>query len=739
MATQKIGRSVYRKTPALPSKNQSKAQPSYGPNGVYGAVSAVTQNQSMAISNQSMATQSSYSPQASAQYATQGASTPQAKPNLKLPNGQIISGVDPNYDVYKSQGAAPVQSMPNVPGQLGEGDLSSSPSVVPVDQPTRTNSVDGSNSFTESIKSTVPDPGNAASDAARKESEILQSRINELIDSGYAKGAYRTSQYDAVGLSEKEAGLSSLTKQYDALKAQYDSVKRGYDDQLRLVGRGNNLTGIIGGTQSKIRQDMASDLGALSDSMGALSVQSLAIQGDITSAKAKADQLVNDKYSAITNELTARQNQLTDARADLSAADKKKADYQLLLIDAQQKDIQSKKDEESSIADLMIKAGAANVGQEALSKIGSAGSYSEAARIAAPYLGIDSTSQAPQKIGSRGDEDLFFYKGQVVTGYILLGIDGGGAADILSELNDPIAFDWAKSIQDGTAKFSDLTGDPELKSRVNSVMRTLPPSDAAIKEAEDMLADLRRLYDPESDTAHPGLDSAVGSFITGRIPVADFFTGKRDDFMSIASKVISKQALDSLIESKSQGATFGALSDTEMAILKAARSAIASREGKTGFNLSEGFFKGEIKKFINDYQEIIDKAKDPLQLGDIGGPAGDADSLTVFGKLSSYKDGQKGGQCGAFVNKLTGIGLGDEYEQKLSKMDWTYKDGYSPTVEPGMVFISPYSWTGHAGIITKVNNDGTVTVRDSNYSSNNDELVRTRNMPISQITGLARV
>ena len=59
---------------------------------------------------------------------------------------------------------------------------------------------------------------------------------------------------------------------------------------------------------------------------------------------------------------------------------------------------------------------------------------------------------------------------------------------------------------------------------------------------------------------------------------------------------------------------------------------------------------------------------------------------------------------------------------------------------PGMVFVSPYSWTGHTGFVMAVNpSKGTITVKDSNWSDKNDELVRIHDLPISSILGLRKV
>ena len=93
----------------------------------------------------------------------------------------------------------------------------------------------------------------------------------------------------------------------------------------------------------------------------------------------------------------------------------------------------------------------------------------------------------------------------------------------------------------------------------------------------------------------------------------------------------------------------------------------------------------------------------------------------------NYSDGQKAGQCGRFVNQLTGLGLGDSYQSKMSKMNPSIK-----YPQPGMVFVMPYKNTGHTGFIVNVKN-GIATVRDSNYSL--DEKVKTHQIPVSKMTG----
>lgn len=109
-------------------------------------------------------------------------------------------------------------------------------------------------------------------------------------------------------------------------------------------------------------------------------------------------------------------------------------------------------------------------------------------------------------------------------------------------------------------------------------------------------------------------------------------------------------------------------------------------------------------------------------------------NLDSIAKVVNIKDGIKGGQCGAFVNDLTGLGVGDSYQSKLDKMDKTIK-----TPQPGMVFVMKTNSnnsvdTGHIGVVLSVNKEkGTATVKDSNW--NGDQKVMTHEIPISKMTG----
>jgi len=86
-------------------------------------------------------------------------------------------------------------------------------------------------------------------------------------------------------------------------------------------------------------------------------------------------------------------------------------------------------------------------------------------------------------------------------------------------------------------------------------------------------------------------------------------TGQTQDFIAGVEQLQSQLSLDSLINAKAKGATFGALSDTEMRILSASASKIGSyvvknKEGQAvGYNTTEANFQKELNK-INNFAKL---------------------------------------------------------------------------------------------------------------------------------------
>lgn len=117
-------------------------------------------------------------------------------------------------------------------------------------------------------------------------------------------------------------------------------------------------------------------------------------------------------------------------------------------------------------------------------------------------------------------------------------------------------------------------------------------------------------------------------------------------------------------------------------------------------------------------------------------------SVTPFTRSSGGLD--RASECGAWVNDITGIGVGNSYQSKVDKMDASIDETNS---QIGDVFIEKAGTTGHIGIINSksvVNGQVMYTVSESNWSKQPGTdgkigiITHTRQVPASEITGYAR-
>ena len=280
---------------------------------------------------------------------------------------------------------------------------------------------------------------------------------------------------------------------------------------------------------------------------------------------------------------------------------------------------------------------------------------------------------------------------------------------------------------------------------------------------------------------HPGLNESVGpnTFARGFFNWNEWYNSNAKNFVADTESLISQQSLDSLIAAKARGATFGALSDTEMAILTSAATSLGklriykdndSTKEVIGYATTEKNFKEKLNLIkekadniikyaeiernggqatplmkLTEYGNTHPDSRDFIENGkdkSTGIPYTEQEKMEILGisfnkvggdtntavKVASIPVGQKAGQCGRFVNQYTGLGLGDSFQSKMAKMN---PNIVNPSA--GMVFVMPYKNTGHTGIILAVNSDGTATVKDSNWSL--DEKVKVHKIPINQMTG----
>jgi len=118
---------------------------------------------------------------------------------------------------------------------------------------------------------------------------------------------------------------------------------------------------------------------------------------------------------------------------------------------------------------------------------------------------------------------------------------------------------------------------------------------------------------------------------------------------------------------------------------------------------------------------------------------GDTNSAAIQKVAQKHPPGSNGGQCGRFVNNATKIGFGDTYRSKITKCDPSIGGPQNPP-KSGDIFVMPYDWTGHTGLVEHAipKGDGTfdLYVLDSNWGL--DQKVRRHVINSSKVTGFAR-
>lgn len=161
---------------------------------------------------------------------------------------------------------------------------------------------------------------------------------------------------------------------------------------------------------------------------------------------------------------------------------------------------------------------------------------------------------------------------------------------------------------DGRAFEIKTLADQKAYSEIES---TKKEAELMAKSAVDSLGTKVTQLD-EAIADEKGLKAAVGTNFLGRAPISSLYEGDKQRFLGAVDQIVSTDALDTLIAAKEKGATFGALSDSEMRILKASATKfgtweVRDKDGKiTGYNVDEATFKKE----LNTVRELTLKAQE---------------------------------------------------------------------------------------------------------------------------------
>ena len=154
---------------------------------------------------------------------------------------------------------------------------------------------------------------------------------------------------------------------------------------------------------------------------------------------------------------------------------------------------------------------------------------------------------------------------------------------------------------EGTFQYNPASGFYDI--RVGGVSKTSDDKMAAYQDSLDLVDSLKN---------NPQLSAATGLGVGGWIERNwRKLTGSTQQFIAGVEQIVSQFSLNALIEAKSRGATFGALSEGEMRILASSATKLGTwkvtdKTGKTtGYAIDEESFKAE----LDEITKVLERNK----------------------------------------------------------------------------------------------------------------------------------
>lgn len=178
------------------------------------------------------------------------------------------------------------------------------------------------------------------------------------------------------------------------------------------------------------------------------------------------------------------------------------------------------------------------------------------------------------------------------------------------------AKNYAKEILAGKMTIANVPGE-EMKNEVVNAKAYLEKTEKSTSDKLIIEGLNNKINDLDKLQTHEGMAGTVGPYAIARWTPFSPDKAERGDFIASVEQLINKETIDTLIQSKAAGATYGALSEGEREMLSRAASKIGSwrltevvdgKEKVVGYETSEALMKEELAKI----RDLAQKAKDRI-------------------------------------------------------------------------------------------------------------------------------
>lgn len=702
-------------------------------------------------------------------------------PDLKAVDNALVrpegTAFNPMQDLQRSQIAAQNAGLPSggftppkVPTTFDAGKLGKTATIVapPATTPAPVDP------FVQSLKDSSTQYQAMQDKAAEQvkpfeeKQNALTTRLEGTLDKLTGRGQ---AQLDA----EANLGVPEDTARLKEINLQVANLTNDFNRRIaNIPGQGRGLTtGIVQGQTDRERRLAAVEIGALT------SVQQ-ALQGNIALSQQTAERTVAMEFADEEQEIQNLQVLLQLNSENLSRADKKRAEELSFSLQERERQIADAKEERKQVLNLSAEAAKNGADTSTLTQMSKAKTTEEALSIGGSFLGAEfrqgqaafeaqqkqqqfENSLATQKFQldeKQTDAQIRNINSEIANrGLQGDGIDG---ANLLAYAQQ---YATTGQIPTGLPKgtfglVSEAAKElPQQKGALVSSITGIKDSKLGVAEQDDITRlynvteNVKRLIELDKERWGGVYAGTLGK-VFGSDAQAEYLTKRKaivDDIQRMQSGAALSETeqnyyLDYLPGRFSNSLGFGQDSGKKIQNFANEMNLKLENALKTNGLSIYGYSKvkiGDQEYTVGDTIEANGQKGTVLPDGQISVQSFSSEGQTslkgTVTKLASIPDNIDGGQCGRFVNQLTGLGVGDSYQSKMAKMDPQIKEP-----EPGMVFTMPYKDTGHIGFYlgSYINDKGVemALVKDSNwFVKSAPETVRTHEIPVSKMTGFKRV
>lgn len=395
--------------------------------------------------------------------------------------------------------------------------------------------------------------------------DVISSELSALLGTLVGEGAATIAAEKAAGVPGMQAELATVTGQIKIGLAEYNQMKSNFD-AITLENRNKPITmASITGNEAAINFARMQTLNRKASDIGLLQANAQALSGQLDAAQATANRAVDLKYQDKRDNINVRIQQLALVQDTLSAKEKITAD----LLDKQYK-------EQQNAIEIQI---ANDKGIQAI-----------ALKLA--ELGVDPSIIKNAKTEAEAIQ--------------LAGVNLRDPIKELQERKLRQELDAVRAVVKDVGELVKIGGQDYIRYKDGTISLPILP------EAADKITTVERIKDKiimVDDLAKPGVAMNVSTGALRGAPIPFLFKNRIMDWRAGMVNLISKLTVDELGRVKSDGVTFGALSNGERQAVGDAATILSAGQVYTGEGddrVGTGKFKLSEKK-VREALDVINK------------------------------------------------------------------------------------------------------------------------------------